>query len=177
MLLDSRSRCRLCRFYSKVCIYGTVHTCYQSIQDSGGGEKESGPSGNLLLSIFTSEVSMTTIVLCTSYTFGLMITRAIAVKNNIRSVCGAVIGMQTDGISYRQNLLQTRWRTGITINGPWMGTYHLMRFEMGGPRITTRVMWPSRSGILAQLRAIIFCNAFCNMASTLKFDVGLCTHF
>lgn len=34
------------------------------------------------------------------------------------------------------------------MNGPWMGPDHLMRFEMGGPRITTRVMWPSRSGIL-----------------------------
>ncbi len=34
------------------------------------------------------------------------------------------------------------------MNGPWMGIDHLMRFEMGGPRITTRVMWPSRSRIL-----------------------------
>lgn len=34
------------------------------------------------------------------------------------------------------------------MNGAWTGTEHLMGFEMGGPRITIPVMWPSRSEIL-----------------------------
>ena len=34
------------------------------------------------------------------------------------------------------------------MNGPWTGPDHLLGFEMAGPRITIRIMWPSGSRIL-----------------------------
>jgi hypothetical protein len=45
-----------------------------------------------------------------------------------------------------------------------------------GTEPTSGSLYP-RPKVETQLRAIIFCNTFCNRALTLRFDVGLCTHF